>query len=464
MKKSVILLMIPVAFFCIHCGQNKTSGLKAPDNAPAVDTVRSENESLPEKTVPAVNAGTTYGENGSLSRKPVPAVDAGTAYAENEERLRRELREQISGALDQLSQDFLDGKIDESEYYAKKYEGPRTVHAYIDIWDYIPFFERFQSWEGFKLALLDEQPVLQFNADDDFPKLDGATALYPVYAAFAHAVYPKDVMTTEEDQNIYGEQPISFPVPPGRTYEFGEYETKEKTTVVRCSRTEDAYALLFGDDVSKYQRYEWRPEIIFCYEPSSEQRVAAAEKGVDFTMTPLGCDAFVFIVHEDNPADNLTQEQVRAIYSGEITNWESITGVDEEIIAYQRPKNSGSQTILEQIMGDTPLMTPITGFQPSGMVDMIEAVSAYTNYKNSIGYSFRFFTTDMVRGGQIKILSIDGVYPSKENIQNKTYPFAQPFYAITAGNEKPNVQTFIDWMLSPQGQRLVEKTGYTPVN
>jgi phosphate transport system substrate-binding protein len=86
--------------------------------------------------------------------------------------------------------------------------------------------------------------------------------------------------------------------------------------------------------------------------PSPEQRAEAAENGVTFNLTPLGYDAFVFIVHRDNPVDNLTSEQVRAvraIYSGEITSWKSITGVDEEIIAYQRLKNSGSQTILERI-------------------------------------------------------------------------------------------------------------------
>jgi phosphate transport system substrate-binding protein len=310
--------------------------------------------------------------------------------------------------------------------------------------------------------LLNEQPALQFKADDDFPKLDGATALYPVYAAFAHAVYPQDVMVTE-DVSGYN-WPISFPVPPAQTAESEVYKTMEKTTVVRCSRTQDAYALLFSDDVYAYRQYGWRPDIIFCYEPSAEQQAEAAEKGVNFTMTPLGYDAFVFIVHKDNPVDNLTSEQVRAIYSGETINWESITGVDEKIIAYQRPKNSGSQTILERIMGDTPLTKPVTGLQPYGMGDMVEAVSDYTNHKNSIGYSFRFFTNDMVTGGEIKILSIDGVYPSPENIRNKTYPFVQPFYAVTTGNEKPNVQNFIAWMLSPQGQQLVDKTGYIPLN
>ncbi|MDR1307264.1 MAG: hypothetical protein LBK74_06800 [Treponema sp.] len=108
-------------------------------------------------------------------------------------------------------------------------------------------------------------------------------------------------------------------------------------------------------------------------------------------------------------------------------------------------------------------MKPVTWLQPYGMGDMVEAVSDYTNYKNSIGYSFRFYTNDMVNSSEIKILSVDGIYPSQENIQNKTYPFVQPFYAVTAGNETPNIRKFIDWMLSSQGQTLVEKTGYIPI-
>ncbi|MDR0402265.1 MAG: substrate-binding domain-containing protein [Treponema sp.] len=441
MKKIIIVL---AAFVCVQCGQNKTAGSRDSGGTMLEDTFRLENENLPKETV--------------------PARDVASVRAEIDERLRRELLgENSTGTLDQLSKDFLDGEIDSLTYFRRKSAEPKTVGTYVDIWEYIPFFETDQYWkEKSKLALLDERSVLRFKADDDFPKLDGATALYPVYAAFAHAVYPKDVIVTQYDQSQDG-WPITFPVPPGETAQSKVYEIMQKTTVVRCSRTRDAYALLFSDDVYVYRQYGWRPDIIFCYEPSAGQRAEAAENGVSFTLTPLGCDAFVFIVHKDNPVDNLTSEQVRAIYSGEITNWKSVTGIDEEIIAYQRPKDSGSQTILEQIMGDVPIMKAPTGLRPYGMAGMVEAVSDYTNYKNSIGYSFRFFTSDMVDSNEIKILSIDGIYPSKENIQNKTYPFVQPFCAVTSGNETPNVQRFIAWMLSPQGQELIEKTGYTPI-
>jgi phosphate transport system substrate-binding protein len=107
-------------------------------------------------------------------------------------------------------------------------------------------------------------------------------------------------------------------------------------------------------------------------------------------------------------------------------------------------------------------MVPVTELA-WGMVDMVESIADYANHENAIGYSFRFFTTSMVDNGDIKILAIDGVYPAIETIQDKSYPFSQPFYTVTAGNEKPNTQRFIEWMLSPQGQYLVEKTGYIPI-
>jgi phosphate transport system substrate-binding protein len=63
----------------------------------------------------------------------------------------------------------------------------------------------------------------------------------------------------------------------------------------------------------------------------------------------------------------------------------------------------------------------------------------------------------------VKALAVDGVAPTRQTIQNKTYPFTQTMYAITTGNESENTKKFIDWILSAQGQELVAKTGYTPV-
>jgi phosphate transport system substrate-binding protein len=101
---------------------------------------------------------------------------------------------------------------------------------------------------------------------------------------------------------------------------------------VKCTQTPQAYENLINGDA----------DIIFCAEPSKDQIVKAAENRITFNMIPVGMNAFVFFVNKNNPLNNITSEQVRAVYSGEITNWSSINGIDEPIIAYQRPENSGS--------------------------------------------------------------------------------------------------------------------------
>ncbi|WP_269689150.1 PstS family phosphate ABC transporter substrate-binding protein, partial [Klebsiella pneumoniae] len=79
-------------------------------------------------------------------------------------------------------------------------------------------------------------------------------------------------------------------------------------------------------------------------------------------VVPVVAEAFVFLTHASNPVDNLTMKQIQDIYTGKITNWNQVGGEDLEIIAYQRPVNSGSQTgFLELVMkGLTPMVAPTT--------------------------------------------------------------------------------------------------------
>ncbi len=259
---------------------------------------------------------------------------------------------------------------------------------------------------------------------EDLPKLDGATALYPVYASFVQAVYPP-----------------------------ADYSELYKG-IVQCTQTSGAYNNLINGTAN----------IIFCAEPSADQMERAAQQGIEFNMTPLGTEAFVLFVNKDNPINNITSEQIRGIYSGEITNWKEIGGEDQPILPYQRPKDSGSQTILENIiMKVVPIMEPAKEDVAVMMGGIIEQVSVYTNYPNAIGYSFLFFSTEMVNNNEIKLLSIDGVMPSKETIQSGEYIFTGLFYAITSGNESENTKKFIDWMVSDEGQYLIEQTGYIPL-
>ncbi|WJH36064.1 substrate-binding domain-containing protein [Paenibacillus sp. CC-CFT747] len=104
---------------------------------------------------------------------------------------------------------------------------------------------------------------------------------------------------------------------------------------------------------------EGNADLIFAAGPSEQERRQAESAGVKLKLTPVGKDAFVFLVHEDNPVNGLTSDQIRAIYSEKMLNWKEVGGEDERIIAYQRKENSGSQTYMVQnVMKDTRLASP----------------------------------------------------------------------------------------------------------
>lgn len=282
-----------------------------------------------------------------------------------------------------------------------------------------PYSYRYTPFEKSEnLAHLDEESSLKFSKDDELPIVDGATALFPIYCSFVEAVYPESC------------------------------DVKE---VVKFNKTTGAYKeLIAGND-----------DIIFAAQPSKEQLAMAQEAGLEFKMYPIGFEAFVFIVNAKNPVDNLSLQQIKDIYTGKITNWKELGGKNQSIRPFQRDTNSGSQTAFIKMMGkDVELLPPET-HQVSGMDGLVDVVSDYQNHSNAIGYSFRYYIENMEQNINIKILSLNGIKPTVENIRNKTYPITGNFYAITIkGKESENTKKFIDWILSEQGQEIVRKVGY----
>lgn len=268
-------------------------------------------------------------------------------------------------------------------------------------------------------------------------RLDGATALYPLYSAFAKATYSAAVLKEDADEG--GPPDVVMP--------------KKVDGIVACTNTDGAYRRLIAGQA----------DMIFVAGPSSEQLQLAKENNVELNFTPIGREAFVFFVNAKNPVDGLSINDIQRIYSGEVKNWKTFGGEKSSIRAFQRPENSGSQTALIRFMGDVPLMVPPKEDVAAGMGGIISSVSSYKNYPDAIGYSFLFFATEMVNDHKIKLLALNGIEPTRENVRNMTYPYAAEFYVVTAGTENPNAEQFIQWMLSDQGQYLVDRTGYTPL-
>lgn len=292
------------------------------------------------------------------------------------------------------------------------------------------------------LAKLDKTASLQFNNFNDMPRLDGATAAYPVYAAFVEAVYTGLGNYYKENENNTDKDIYSAFV------SSEEYPLN----IVQCTKTSNAYERLINGET----------DIIFAAEPSKNHRELIESKGDGFALTPIASEAFVFFTNVKNPVDNLTIKQIQEIYSGNITNWKEVNGQNKRILPYQRPENSGSQTVMQnRVMKEVPMLAPTEETYAGGMGEIISRVANYKNAINSIGYSFMYYSSEMVKNNQIKRISIDGIEPSPENIRNKTYPFTVPVYAVTLkSNDDENVDKFIQWILSEEGQILIENTGY----
>ena len=289
------------------------------------------------------------------------------------------------------------------------------------------YYRTYQPFtEGSLVVKMEEEPTLRFTDEDTLPRMDGATALYPVYAAIAQATYPESMNNLQH------------------------WDIEKKIT---CNTTGTAYRRI----VDGYC------DIIFVAGPSKEQEAYAGEKGVELVYTPIGREAFVFFVHPDNPIDGLTLEEIRNIYAGNITGWKQL-GADGlgRILAYQRSEGSGSQTALERfVMRGTPLMLADKETYYDNMVGIVEEVSSYKNHKNAIGFSFRFYCTELMKGFNVKLLAVDGVEPTVQNIENGAYPLASYFYAVTRSDADENTLRLLSWITGPQGQALVEKCGYT---
>ena len=282
-------------------------------------------------------------------------------------------------------------------------------------WDYNPFTR------GNKLVKVEVPDTFRLDGND-IPKMDGAYALYPVYAALAQAMFPRELAM----QKRY----------------------------VQLNGSDEIYRRLLAGEC----------DMIFALAPSKAQQEDAEKAGLVYEMTPFCRDAFVFYVNAKNPVDGLSTEEIKGIYSGQITNWRQISPKNNaKIIAFQRNEGSGSQTTLQRLMGDTPIMPPLKEDRVGGMGEIINDTANYRNNRSALGFSFRYYSMDLLRNDKIRLLPIDGVAPTVENIRNETYPHVATAYVVTVRPRTDNIRRIVDFLLSPAGQELVEKTGYVPV-
>lgn len=257
----------------------------------------------------------------------------------------------------------------------------------------------------------------------DYPKVDGSTATLPLSYALMMA-------------------------------STGVTEQQAKDAIRHNKTTESFYALVNGES-----------DLLLVYEPSADAYQIAEDAGVELEITPIGVDALVFLVNDQNPVESLTHEQLVDIYSGKTTNWQQLGGEDKEIIAYQRVENSGSQVMMRaQCMQGAEMTEAPKQLITSEMGELVDAIASYRNTADSIGYSVYYYIKNMYIQDGVKLLSVGGVAPTNESIASGEYPFTQPFYAVIradAAQDSPERKLY-DWLTTDEGRALIESAGYVP--
>lgn len=185
-------------------------------------------------------------------------------------------------------------------------------------------------------------------------------------------------------------------------------------------------------------------------------KVRYGSLGVEIKVARDGLSVYV---HESNPVNELSIAQLKAIYTGQITNWKDVGGRDERIIVYGRENNSGTYVYFKDnvLEGDdyTPSMQSMPG--------TAAVVNAVAKDKSGIGYGGAAYGRG-IREIKVKRDANTPAYaPTAETIKNGTYPISRFLYMYVKTRPAGAVKDYIDWILSDEGQKVVNEVGYFPV-
>lgn len=187
------------------------------------------------------------------------------------------------------------------------------------------------------------------------------------------------------------------------------------------------------------------------------------ERAQGLVSTPIALDGLSVMVDESVPIDDISIEDLAAIFVGEITNWRELGGPDEEIIVVNRDEASGTlgaflELVLERVYGDDArfLRDALVTESNGNMVTMV------TQTPYSVGYaSLAVLDRLFANGG--KTLTVDGIENTPANVYSGTYPISRPLNVVTVGDPVGEQEVFLEYLLSERGQDLVRETGYLPL-
>lgn len=190
------------------------------------------------------------------------------------------------------------------------------------------------------------------------------------------------------------------------------------------------------------------------------ERQKLQEGGKTTKEIVIAYDALAVVVHPSNKVGQLTREQLESIFTGKIKNWKELGGEDLKIIPYSRETSSGTYEFFkEHVMANKNYVNGIMSMPATGSI--IQSVS---QTKGAIAYVGIAYLNKNVKS--ISVSFDKGkkyVEPTVANAKNKSYPIVRPLFYYYVTSSESKVKKFIDFVLSEEGQKIVEKVGYISV-
>lgn len=190
-----------------------------------------------------------------------------------------------------------------------------------------------------------------------------------------------------------------------------------------------------------------------------EKEMVRTRRGKDVSEIPVALDGIAIYVPESSPIQSISKAQLKSIYTGTITNWRDVGGKDQRIVAYSRENNSGTYVFFkEHVLNNEDFARDIQTLPGTAAV-----VNAVSKDPASLGYG------GIAYANGIKALAVKGddeseaVKPSMDTVETGTYPLSRNLYFYTVGPPTGEAKAFIDWTLSPEGQKICEAVGYYPL-
>src|SRR5262245_34551083 len=195
--------------------------------------------------------------------------------------------------------------------------------------------------------------------------------------------------------------------------------------------------------------------------PMKEEEKASVkqQRNADAVEIPVALDALAVYVNRQNPVGNLSMDQVRRIFLGEVKNWKELGGPDATIVLYGRENSSGTYVFFkEHVLANADFAQNYQGLPGTAAV-----TNAVAKDVSGIGYGGIGFATDIKTIGISKEANGEPVAPTMDNVYSNAYPLSRQLFWYTAGQPAGTAKDLVDWVLGPDGQKIVSDVGYYPL-